>query len=104
MHRGRAGRARLVTWREAALPLLDVGADINVPAARHRHAIVLRAGEHVFGLLVSELGPIAHMKLTEDRSRAGGPEASRLISQLARSGSTFLPVLSPDAVFGGAVG
>jgi chemotaxis signal transduction protein len=93
-----------VTWREAALPLLDVGADIHVPAARHRHAIVLRAGDHVFGLLVSELGPIAHMKLTEDRSRAGGPEPSRLISQLARSGATFLPVLSPDAVFGGAVG
>ena len=93
-----------VTWRDAALPLVDVGADLRVPGARHRHAIVLRAGQAVFGLLVSELGPVAHMKLTEDRGRAGGPDGSRVISQLARSANAFIPVLSPDAVFGGSAG
>jgi len=44
------------------------------------------------------------MKLTEERGLTGKGDVTKLISQLARSGSAFIPVLSPDAVFGGAAG
>ena len=89
-----------VTWNDVALPLVDIAADVNAPGAAQRHALVLRAGEQTFGLLVSELGPVADMKLTEERGLTGKGDASKLIAQLARSGSVFIPVLSPDAIFG----
>ena len=44
------------------------------------------------------------MKLTEERGLTGKGEITKLIAQLARSGSVFIPVLSPDAIFGGAPG
>jgi len=44
-----------VTWNDMALPLVDIAADVNAPGAAHRHALVLRAGQQTFGLLVSEL-------------------------------------------------
>jgi chemotaxis signal transduction protein len=101
---GRGGSAQrhvgFVTWNEMALPLVDIAADLNAPGAAQRHALVLRSGEQAFGLLVSELGPVADMKLTEERGLTGNGDASKLISQLGRSGSVFIPVLSPDAIFG----
>jgi hypothetical protein len=93
-----------VTWNDMALPLVDIAADVDAVGANHRHALVLRAGQQTFGLLVSELGPVADMKLTEERGLTGNGDVTKLISQLARSGSVFIPVLSPDAVFGGAAG
>jgi hypothetical protein len=65
---------------------------------------VLEAGSQRFGLLVSELGPVADMKLTEERGLTGHGDVTRLIAQLARSGPVFIPVLSPDAIFGGPAG
>jgi chemotaxis signal transduction protein len=91
-----------VTWNDVALPLVDIAADLDALGATQRHALVLRAGKQTFGLLVSELGPVADMKLTEERGLTGKGDMTKLISQLARSGSVFIPVLSPDAVFGGA--
>ena len=91
-----------VTWNDVALPLLDIAADLDAPGAAQRHALVLRSGAQTFGLLVSELGPVAAMKLTEERGLTGKGSATRLISQLGRSGSVFIPVLSPDAIFGAA--
>ena len=93
-----------VTWNDMALPLVDIASTLNAVDAPQRHAIVLRAGTQAFGLLVSELGPVADMKLSEERGLAGKGDISRLIAQLARSGSVFIPVLSPDAVFGGGAG
>ncbi len=88
-----------VTWNDMALPLVDIAADVDAPGAAQRHALVLKAGQQSFGLLVSELGPVADMKLTEERGLTGKGDASKLIAQLARSGSVFIPVLSPDAIF-----
>ena len=93
-----------VTWNDVALPLLDIAADLDAPGAAQRHALVLRSGEQAFGLLVSELGPVADMRLTEERGLTGKGDVTKLISQLARSGSVFIPVLSPDAIFGGPAG
>jgi chemotaxis signal transduction protein len=93
-----------VTWNDMALPLVDIGADLNASGAARRHALVLEAGTQRFGLLVSELGPVADMQLTEERGLAGRHDASRLITQLARSGPVFIPVLSPEAIFGGPAG
>jgi chemotaxis signal transduction protein len=93
-----------VTWNDRALPLVDIGAHVGAAGAAQRHAIVLRAGDQSFGLLVSELGPIADMKLSEERGLTGQGDLTKLISQLARSGSVIIPVLSPDAIFGGASG
>jgi chemotaxis signal transduction protein len=93
--------AGYATWNDAALPLVDIAADVEAgPGVVHRHAIVMRSGGHEFGLLVSELGPIAAMQLSEERGLAGGGDAARLIAQLARAGSVLLPVLSPEAVLG----
>jgi len=89
-----------VTWNDAALPLVDIADALGVTGATQRHALVLRAGEQAFGLLVSELGPVADMQLTEERGLAGQGPMARLISQLARSGAVFIPVLVPDAIFG----
>ena len=91
-----------VTWNDMALPLVDISADVNAAGAAQRHALVLKAGAQWFGLLVSELGPVADMKLTEERGLTGKGEVTKLIAQLARSGSVFIPVLSPEAIFGGA--
>jgi chemotaxis signal transduction protein len=93
-----------VTWNDVALPLVDIAADVDAVGAAQRHALVLKAGEQTFGLLVSELGPVADMRLSEERGLTGKGDASRLIAQLARSGSVFIPVLSPDAIFGGPAG
>jgi len=93
-----------VTWNDMALPLVDVAADVNAAGAAQRHALVLKAGAQWFGLLVSELGPVADMKLSEERGLTGKGDVTRLIAQLARSGSVFIPVLSPDAIFGGPAG
>ena len=93
-----------VTWNDMALPLVDIAADLQAAGAAQRHALVLKAGAQRFGLLVTELGPVAHMKLTEERGLTGTGDMARLIAQLARSGSVFIPVLSPDAIFGGAPG
>jgi hypothetical protein len=93
-----------VTWNEMALPLVDIAADVEAAGAAQRHAIVLRAGTQAFGLLVSELGPVADMKLSEERGLTGKGDMTKLIAQLARSGSVFIPVLSPDAIFGGPTG
>ena len=93
-----------VTWNDVALPLVDIAADVDAAGAAQRHALVLKAGAQSFGLLVSELGPVADMKLTEERGLTGKGDASKLIAQLARSGSVFIPVLSPDAIFGGPAG
>ena len=93
-----------VTWNDTALPLVDIAADVEAAGATLRHAIVLRAGGQAFGLLVSELGPVADMKLSEERGLTGQGDLSRLVAQLARSGSVFIPVLSPDAIFGGPAG
>jgi len=49
---------------------------------------------------VSDLGPVTEMQLTEERGLTGGGDAARLIAQLARSGSVFIPILSPEAMFG----
>jgi hypothetical protein len=65
---------------------------------------VLRAGTQAFGLLVSELGPVADMKLSEERGLTGQGDLLRLVAQLARSGPVLIPVLSPDAIFGGPAG
>jgi hypothetical protein len=89
-----------VTWNEVALPLVDIAADLNAAGAAQRHALVLKSGAQTFGLLVSELGPVADMKLTEERGLTGRGDATKLISQLGRSGPVFIPVLSPDAIFG----
>ena len=93
-----------VTWNDMALPLVDIGADVNAAGAAQRHALVLQAGPRRFGLLVSDLGPVADMQLTEARSPDARHAATRLFTQLARSGAVFIPVLSPDAIFGGAAG
>ncbi len=93
-----------VTWNDMALPLVDIAADVNAAGAAQRHALVLKAGAQWFGLLVSELGPVADMKLTEERGLTGKGDITRLIAQLARSGSVFVPVLSADAIFGGPAG
>jgi hypothetical protein len=93
-----------VTWNDMALPLVDIAADLQATGAAQRHALVLKSGAQSFGLLVSELGPVADMTLSEERGLAGKGDAARLIAQLARSGSVFIPVLSPDAVFGGVPG
>jgi chemotaxis signal transduction protein len=93
-----------VTWNDMALPLVDIAADVDAAGAAQRHALVLKAGQQPFGLLVSELGPVADMKLTEERGLTGQGGASKLIAQLARSGSVFIPVLSPEAIFGGTAG
>ena len=93
-----------VTWNDMALPLVDVAADVNAAGAPQRHALVLKAGAQWFGLLVSELGPVADMKLTEERGLTGKGDITKLIAQLARSGPVFIPVLSPDAIFGGPAG
>jgi len=93
-----------VTWNDMALPLVDIGADVNASGAAQRHALVLEAGTQRFGLLVSELGPVADMQLTGERGLAGRHDANRLIAQLARSGPLFIPVLSPEAIFGGPAG
>lgn len=93
-----------VTWNDMALPLVDIASDLNAVGAAQRHALVLKAGSQSFGLLVSELGPVADMKLTEERGFTGKGDATKLIAQLARSGSVFIPVLSPDAIFGGTAG
>jgi len=89
-----------VTWNDLALPLVDIAADLQATGAAQRHALVLKSGDQRFGLLVSELGPVADMKLTEERGLTGNGDFTKLIAQLARSGSVFIPVLSPDAVFG----
>jgi chemotaxis signal transduction protein len=95
--------AGFVTWNDMALPLIDIAADVNAaPGAPQRHAIVLQSASHWFGLLVSDLGPVAEMTLSDERGLAGGDGAARLISQLGRAGSVLMPVLSPDAVFGTA--
>jgi chemotaxis signal transduction protein len=91
-----------VTWNDMALPLVDIAADVNAPGAAQRHALVLKAGTQWFGLLVSELGPVADMKLSDERGLTGKGDATKLIAQLARSGSVFIPVLSAEAIFGGA--
>ena len=93
-----------VTWNDMALPLVDIAADVNAAGAAQRHALVLKAGTQWFGLLVSELGPVADMKLTEERGLTGKGDITKLIAQLARSGSVFIPVLSADAIFGGPAG
>ena len=93
-----------VTWNDMALPLVDIAADVDAAGAAQRHALVLKSGPQPFGLLVSELGPVADMKLTEERGLTGKGDLTKLIAQLARSGSVFIPVLSPDAVFGGSAG
>jgi len=93
-----------VTWNDRALPLVDIAADVGAAGAAHRHAVVLRAGAQAYGLLVSDLGPVADMKLGEDRGLAGQGGLTRLVAQLARSGSTLIPVLSPEAIFGGPAG
>ncbi len=93
-----------VTWNDMALPLVDIAADVNAAGAPQRHALVLKAGTQWFGLLVSELGPVADMKLTEERGLTGKGDITKLIAQLARSGPVFIPVLSPDAIFGGPAG
>ena len=89
-----------VTWNDVALPLVDIADALGVAGATQRHALVLRSGDQAFGLLVSELGPVADMQLTEERGLAGQGAAAKLISQLARSGAVFIPVLAPDAIFG----
>ena len=89
-----------VTWNDVALPLIDIGADVNAAGAPQRHALVMNAGTQSFGLLVSDLGPVTEMQLTEERGLTGGGDAARLIAQLARSGSVFIPILSPEAMFG----
>ena len=89
-----------VTWNDVALPLVDIADALAVTGATQRHALVLRAGEQAFGLLVSELGPVADMQLTEERGLAGQGAVAKLISQLARSGPVFIPVLAPEAIFG----
>ena len=91
-----------VTWNDMALPLVDIAADVNALGAAQRHALVLKAGTQWFGLLVSELGPVTDMKLSDERGLTGRGDVTKLISQLARSGSVFIPVLSPQAIFGGA--
>jgi chemotaxis signal transduction protein len=93
-----------VTWNDMALPLVDIAADVAAPGATQRHALVLQAGAQWFGLLVSELGPVTDMKLSDERGLTGRGDVTKLISQLARSGSVFIPVLSPEAIFGGATG
>jgi len=87
------------TWNGIALPLIDAGAELGAAGAPHRHAIVLRAGAQMYGLLVSELGPVAAMSLLEERGLAGLHDPSKLIAQLARAGSLLIPVLSPAALF-----
>ncbi len=96
--------AGFVTWNDGALPLVDIGADVGAAGAAQRHALVLQAGARRFGLLVSDLGPVADMQLTEERGLAGRHDTSHLIAQLARSGPVIIPVLSPEAIFGGAAG
>ena len=93
-----------VTWNDTALPLVDIAADVGTAEAAQRHAIVLRAGAQAYGLLVSELGPVADMALSEERGLTGRGELTRLVAQLARSGSVLIPVLSPEAIFGGPTG
>ena len=93
-----------VTWNDMALPLVDIAADVQAVGAAQRHALVLKSGTQWFGLLVSELGPVADMKLSDERGLTGRGDLTRLIAQLARSGPVFIPVLSPDAIFGAAPG
>jgi chemotaxis signal transduction protein len=88
------------TWRDMALPLIDAGAEIGAAGAAHRHAIVLKAGEQRYGLLVSDLGPVVDMKLSEEKGLTGLNDPSRLIAHLARAGSVLIPVLAPAALFG----
>jgi len=91
-----------VTWNDVALPLIDAGSEIGAAGATHRHAIVLEAGGQRYGLLVSDLGPVAEMKLSEEKGLTGLSDPSKLIAHLARAGSVLIPVLSPGALFGSA--
>jgi hypothetical protein len=88
------------TWNDMALPLIDAGAEVGAAGATHRHAIVLRAGEQRYGLLVTDLGPVVDMKLSEEKGLTGLNDPSKLIAHLARAGSVLIPVLSPEALFG----
>ena len=70
------------------------------PSTRARDALRHAA----LRLLVSEMGPVTHMRLTGKRGLISRGDVGKVISPLAPSGSVPIPVLSPAAVFGGAPG
>jgi len=86
------------TWRTKSLPLLDMSRNFGTEITREqqRHALVFRYQRGAYGLLISALGPVVNMPLYDTSL---GSE-SQLCSQIGKSGTVLVPILSITALLG----
>jgi chemotaxis signal transduction protein len=86
-------------WRDGMLPLVDIGHEMGEAPITGRQAVVMEAadGKH-FGLLVSELGPIVDLEVSDLPVVTRGPAGRELMTHVARSDNGMVPLLSPANV------
>ena len=86
------------TWRDMALPLVDLGEELDEPASETRHAVVMCHDGLHFGLLVSSLGAIVNLEVAPSPALPRPQDQLTLITHIARSGQNLVPMLSPACV------
>jgi chemotaxis signal transduction protein len=86
------------TWREMALPLVDLSAELDGPASDHRHAVIMCHDGLHFGLLVSQLGAIVDLEVSPSPTISRLNGRLELITHIARSGEHLVPLLSAACI------
>jgi chemotaxis signal transduction protein len=87
-------------WHDMVLPLVDLSEELGALGAPGRHAVVLQHDGIHFGLLVSELGAIVDLDIARSPTTARLNGGLELITHIAQSGDTLLPMLSAASVAG----
>lgn len=88
-------------WRDGMLPLVDISSQVGANESHvGRQAVVMAVGDKHFGLVVSELGPIVELEVSDLPISAPGPGGRELMTHVARSGEGVVPLLSPAGVAG----
>ncbi|HEY9063454.1 MAG TPA: chemotaxis protein CheW [Burkholderiaceae bacterium] len=85
-------------WRDGMLPLVDIGEQLGEMLPDGQQAVVMQVDDRPFGLLVSELGPIVELEVSDMPMRSRVPGGRDLMSLIAKSRSGMVPLLSPDSV------
>lgn len=86
-------------WRNGMLPLVDISSQVGGNESHvGRQAVVMALGDRHFGLVVSELGPIVELEVSDLPISAPGPGGRELMTHVARSDEGMVPLLSPAGV------
>jgi len=97
----KAAGARLcgyTTWRDQALPLVDLSEALGESGASYPHAIVMNHHGTHFGLLVSDLGAIVDLEVCAAPTTARLHPGLGLVTRIAKSGAALVPLLSAACV------